>query len=409
VSADAGSVPDRVVVVGASAGGLTTAEALRRRGYKGDITVVGNEAHLPYDRPPLSKQMLTGELEPEQLLLRPAADIDALRMDLRLGETATGVDLSARTVALAGGETVGYDALVVATGVRPRRLPDTEGVRGVHVLRTLEDAVTLKERLRPGRRLVVVGAGFIGAEAAAAARGLGLEVTLLEPAPVPLAHAVGEEVGRALTRAHRDHGVDLRTGVAVEAVLSRGGDVTGVRLTDGSEVAGQDIVVGIGSHPNTEWLQDSGLPLDDGLVCDEFSMAVPCVYGVGDVARWHNPLFGVTMRIEHRTNAAEQGLAVARNLLEPGARRPFAPVPYFWSDQYDMKIQAYGYLRGNAEVAVVEGDLGARRFIAAYRNGDHVVGIVAVNMPPKALRAWRAAIAARQAWSAAVGGTLASA
>ena len=409
MSAEVGSVPERVVVVGASAGGLATAEALRRLGYRGDVTIVGSESHFPYDRPPLSKQILTGELDPDRLLLRPRADIDALGVDLRLGETATGVDLRKRRVTLAGGATVGYDALVVATGVRPRRLPGTEGVRGVHVLRTLEDALTLKVRLRPGRRLVVVGAGFIGAEVTAAARGLGLQVTVLEPAPVPLAHALGEEVGRALTTAHRDHGVDLRTGVAVEAVLNRGGEVTGVRLTDGSEVAGQDIVVGIGSHPNTEWLRDSGLLLDDGLVCDEFSMAAPRVYGVGDVARWHNPLFGVTMRIEHRTNAAEQGLAVARNLLEPGTRRPFAPVPYFWSDQYDMKIQAYGYLRGHEEVAVIDGDLGTRRFIAAYRNGDRVVGIVAVNMPPKALRAWRAAIAARQTWNTAIGGTLATA
>ena len=404
-----GSGPDRVVVVGASAGGLATAEALRRLGYEGDITLVGNEAHLPYDRPPLSKQILFGELEPEQLQLRPTGDIDSLRMSMRLGEAAIGLDLQNRTVTLDGGAMVGYDALVVATGVRPRRLRGIEGVRGVHVLRTLEDALTLKERLRPGRRLVVVGAGFIGAEAAAAARGLGLEVTMLEPAPVPLAHAVGEEVGRALSGAHRDHGVDLRTGVAVEGVLSRGGDVTGVRLADGSEVAGEDVVVGIGSHPNTEWLRDSSLLLDNGLVCDEFSMAAPGVYGVGDVARWHNPLFGVAMRIEHRTNAAEQGLAVARNLLNPGARRPFAPVPYFWSDQYDMKIQAYGYLRGHQEVAIVDGDLSTRRFIAAYRGGDHLVAVVAVNTPPKTLRTWRAAIAARQTWSAAISGTLTSA
>ena len=409
MSAEVGSVGDRVVVVGASAGGLATAEALRRLGYQGDVTLVGNEPHLPYDRPPLSKKILTGELDPDQLLLRPPADIDALGVDLRLGVTATGVDLQNRIVALAGGARVGYDSLVVATGVRPRRLPGTEGVRGVHVLRTLEDALTLKERLRPGRSLVVVGAGFIGAEAAAAARGLGLEVTLLEPAPVPLAHAVGEEVGRALTRAHRDHDVDLRTGVAVENVLSHDGEVTGVRLTDGSEVAAQDVVVGIGSHPNTEWLSDSGLLLDDGVVCDEFSMAAPGVYGVGDVARWHNPLFGAAMRIEHRTNAAEQGLAVARNLLEPGARRPFAPVPYFWSDQYDMKIQAYGYLHGHDEVAVVDGDLASRRFIAAYRNGSHLVGALSVNMPPKTLRTWRAAVATRQRWTAATSGTLTSA
>ncbi|HEY0448788.1 NAD(P)/FAD-dependent oxidoreductase [Actinophytocola sp.] len=407
MTAGIGSVPDRVVVVGASAGGFATAESLRRLGYAGEVTVVGNEPRLPYDRPPLSKRILTGELDPDQLLLRRPADVEALGLDLRLGETATGVDLPGRAVTLAGGTTVGYDALVVATGVRPRRLPGTEGVRGVHVLRTLEDALTLKERLRPGRRLVVVGAGFIGAEAAAAARGLGLAVTMIEPAPVPLAHAVGAEVGRALTRAHRDHGVELRTGITVEGVLSRGGEVTGVRLSDGSEVAAQDVVVGIGSRPNTEWLADSGLPLDDGLVCDEFSMAAPRVYAVGDVARWHNPLFGATMRIEHRTNAAEQGLAVARNLL--GARRPFAPVPYFWSDQYDLKIQAYGYLRGHTEVAIVDGDLDARRFVAAYRNGEHVVGVVAVNTPPKTLRPWRAAIAARRSWRSAVDSTRASA
>ncbi|MFF7601941.1 NAD(P)/FAD-dependent oxidoreductase [Streptomyces mirabilis] len=405
MSAGAGSVPEQILVVGASAGGLATAEALRRLGYGGHITLVGDESHLPYDRPPLSKQVLTGELGADQLLIRRPTDIDALGLELRLGEAAAGLDVMGRSVTLAGGTALGYDALVVATGVRPRRLPGTQGARGVHVVRTLEDAFTLKDRLRRGRRLVVVGAGFIGAEATAAARGLGLEVTLLEPAPVPLAHALGEQVGQMLTRAHRDHGVDLRTGVAVEAVLSHDGAVTGVRLTDGSEVAAQDIVVGIGSLPNTEWLQDSGLLLDNGLVCDEFSQAARDIYGVGDVARWHNPLFESMMRIEHRTNAAEQGLAVARNLLHPEARRPFAPVPYFWSDQYDMKIQAYGFLRGHGEVAVVHGDLAARSFIAAYRSGERLVGVVAVNVPPKTLRPWRAAIAARQAWHTAVNGT----
>jgi NADPH-dependent 2,4-dienoyl-CoA reductase/sulfur reductase-like enzyme len=409
VPAEVGSVPNRVVVVGASAGGLATVEALRRFGYPGAITLVGSESQAPYDRPPLSKQILSGHLDPARILLRSSADIDALGVELRLGETAIGVDLSGRTVTLADGASLGYDALVVATGVRPRRLPGTEALHGLHVLRTLEDALTLRRRLRSGRRLVVVGAGFIGAEVAATARGLGLHVTMLEPAPVPLAQALGAEVGEALTQAHRDHGVDLRTGVAVEGVCGSAGEVVGVRLTDGSEVAGEDVVVGIGSQPNTEWLQDSGLTLDDGLVCDEFSMAAPGVYGVGDVARWHNPLFDVTMRIEHRTNAAEQGLAVARNLVEPGARRAFAPVPYFWSDQYDLKIQAYGHLRGHEEVAVVDGDLSARRFVAAYRSGDRLVGVVAVNTPPKELRAWRSAIAASQAWGAAVGGTPSSA
>jgi NADPH-dependent 2,4-dienoyl-CoA reductase/sulfur reductase-like enzyme len=281
----------------------------------------------------------------------------------------------------------------VATGVRPRRLPG----EGAHVLRTFTDALALRGRLGPGRRLAVVGAGFLGAEAAAVARGMGAEVTLLEPAPVPLAHAVGEEVGRVLSGAHLDNGVDLRTGVTVAEAT---GD--GVRLADGELIEADEVLVAIGSLPNTEWLADSGLETTDGLVCDEYCAAAPDVYAAGDVARWHNPLFGVPMRIEHRTNAAEQGMAAARNLLHPQARKPFAPVPYFWSDQYDMKIQAYGYLRGHDEAAVVEGDLGERRFVAAYRTGDRLSGALAVGMPPKAIHRWRQAIAARTSWSEAV-------
>jgi NADPH-dependent 2,4-dienoyl-CoA reductase/sulfur reductase-like enzyme len=395
---------DRIVIVGASAGGLATAETLRRQGYADIVTLIGAEPHLPYDRPPLSKQVLSGEWGPDRLPLRSRQDIDALGLDLRLGVAAAGVNAQDRIVALGNGDTVRYDALIVATGVRPRQLPGSEGVLGVHVLRTLEDAAALKERLTPGRRLVMVGAGFIGAEAAAAARGLGLEVTMLEPAPVPLAHALGEEIGRTLTRAHHDHGVDLRTGVTVREIVSSRGQVTGAGLADGTFVPTDDVVVGIGTLPNTEWLQGTGLELDDGLVCDQFSQAAPGVYGVGDVARWYNPLFGTHMRIEHRTNAAEQGMAVARNVLAPDAQRPFAPVPYFWSDQYDMKIQAHGYLRGHDEVAVVDGDLASGRFIAAYRTGDRLAGALSVGMPPKAIRAWRAAIAARQEWPAAVGG-----
>jgi NADPH-dependent 2,4-dienoyl-CoA reductase/sulfur reductase-like enzyme len=297
-------------------------------------------------------------------------------------------------VLLADGPPVPYDGLIVATGVRPRSLPG----EGAHVLRTLDNALTLRDRLGPGRRLVIVGAGFLGAEAAAVARGLGAEVTLLEPAPVPLAHAVGEEVGRVLSSADLDHGVDLRTGVTVSEVTD-----DGVRLADGEPVDADEVLVAIGSLPNTEWLAGSGLKVADGLVCDEYSAAAPGVYGAGDVARWHNPLFGVPMRIEHRTNAAEQGMAAARNLLNPEARKPFAPVPYFWSDQYDMKIQAFGYLRGHDEVAVVEGNLRERRFVVAHRTGDRLTGALAVGMPPKAIRPWRQAIATRASWTASTG------
>ncbi|MEU1806827.1 FAD-dependent oxidoreductase [Streptomyces sp. NPDC019937] len=386
----------RVVVVGASAAGLAAAETLRRTGYDGTVTLVGDEPHAPYDRPPLSKQILGGEWDAGRLPLRGRDELDALGLDLRLGVAATGLDPAGRTVALADGAEVPYDGLVVATGVRPRRLP---GDGGAHVLRTLDDALGLRDRLTAGTRLVVVGAGFLGAEAAAVARGLGAEVTLLEPAPVPLAPAVGEEVGRVLSRAHLDHGVDLRTGVTVTEVT---GD--GVRLADGGRVAADEVLVAVGSVPNTEWLEGSGLAVGNGLECDEFSAAAPGVYGAGDVACWHNPLFGTAMRIEHRTNATEQGVAAARNLLAPGpeARRPYQPVPYFWSDQYGMRIQAYGHLRGHEEVAVVEGSLeeGAEgAFLAAYRRGDRLTGVLAVGMSPRVLREWRRSIAAGARWA----------
>ncbi|MDC0771435.1 NAD(P)/FAD-dependent oxidoreductase [Streptomyces sp. HD] len=384
----------RIVVVGASAAGLAAAETLRREGYDGTLTLVGDEPLAPYDRPPLSKQLLAAEWEPERLALRTPDDLAGLDLDLRLGVAATGLELTERTVRLADGAAVPYDALIVATGVRPRRLPGEGG----HVLRTLDDAVRLRDRLTPGRRLVVVGAGFLGAEAAAVAWRLGCEVTLLEPAPVPLAHAVGTEVGEVLTGAHLERGVNLRCGVTVAEVTSRG-----VRLADGELVEADEVLVAVGSVPNTEWLAGSGPAVGDGVVCDEYCQAARNVYAAGDVARWYNPLFGQSMRIEHRTNAAEQGMAAARNLLNPEARKPFAPVPYFWSDQYDMKVQAYGYLRGHDEVAVVEGDLAERKFVAAYRTGDRLTGALAVGMPPKAIRQWRQAIAIRAGWREAVG------
>jgi NADPH-dependent 2,4-dienoyl-CoA reductase/sulfur reductase-like enzyme len=377
----------RVVIVGASAAGLAAAETLRREGHTGTITLIGDEPAAPYDRPPLSKEILSGAWSPDRLPLRTEADLDALGLDTRYGLEAIGVNVAERTVLLADGTEVPYDGLIVATGVRPRRLPGTPA----HVLRTVHDAVALKDRLGPGRTLAVVGAGFLGAEAASVAAGLGTQVTLLEPAPVPLAHAVGEDVGRVLAQVHVDHAVDLRTGTGVSEVVP-----DGVRLSDGSLVEAETVLVAVGSRPNTEWLTGSGLTLDDGLVCDEFCAAAPGVYGAGDVARWHNPLFRTSMRIEHRTNAAEQGMAAARNLL--GAQRPFAPVPYFWSDQYDMKIRAYGYLRGHDEIRIAEGSLEKPKFTAVYRTGDRLTGVLAVGVPPRSIRPWQQAIAARSPW-----------
>jgi len=395
----------RVVIVGASISGLATAEALRRNGHEGPIALVGAEPEAPYDRPPLSKQVLTGQWEPKELDLRSPAELDALELDLRLGVRATGLDISRRTVSLGDGATLDYDALVVATGVRARRLPGTERIIGVHTLRTLSDALALKERLCPGRRLVIVGAGFVGAEVAAAAHGLGVEVTLLEAGPVPLALAVGEAAGRFLTDVHHEHGVLVRVGASVREVVQERGQVTGVRLADGAVLPADDVLVAIGSIANTEWLADSGLSVQDGLVCDEYSAAAPGVYGVGDVARWHNPLFDTAMRVEHRTNAAEQGMAVARNLLNPEARRPFAPVPYFWSDQYDVKVQAYGHLRDHDEALVLETTTEGPQLLVAYRKADRLVGVLAAGASPKILRAWRAVIADRAPWAAALNRT----
>ncbi|MEU6782760.1 FAD-dependent oxidoreductase [Nonomuraea angiospora] len=391
---------NRVVIVGASAGGLAAAESLRRAGFEGVITLVGDEPRPPYDRPPLSKQLLSGRWAPAKLALRPAADLDALGLELRLGLPATGLNPSRRHVMLADDTRVPYDTVIIATGVRARRLPGTDGLAGVHTLRTLPDALALKERLRPGRHLLIVGAGFVGAEVAATARALGVRVTLLESGPVPLGQAVGEEAGRFLTRLHHEHGVAVHTGAMVTEILGAEGAVTGVRLADATVLPADDVLVAVGSAPNTEWLAGSGLAVDDGLVCDEFCSAAENVYGVGDVARWHNPLFGTAMRIEHRTNAAEQGMSVARNLL--GEPRPFAPVPYFWSDQYDAKIQAYGHLRDHDEALVMDSDLSRRQLLVAYRKGDRVAGVLAVGKSPKILRAWRSLIAAGSPWTAAL-------
>jgi NADPH-dependent 2,4-dienoyl-CoA reductase/sulfur reductase-like enzyme len=208
---------------------------------------------------------------------------------------------------------------------------------------------------------------------------------------------VGEEVGRVLSAAHLEHGVDLRTGVIVTEVTE-----DGVRLAGGELVDADEVLVAIGCVPNTGWLEGGGLKVADGLVCDQFCAAGPGVYGAGDVARWYNPLFGTSMRVEHRTNAAEQGMTAAYNLLHPRARRPFAPLPYFWSDQYDMRVQAFGHLRGHDEIVVVEGELSERRFLAVYRTGDRLAGALAVGMPPKAMRPWRQAIATGTSWHEAI-------
>ncbi|MGC4943622.1 NAD(P)/FAD-dependent oxidoreductase [Kribbella sp. DT2] len=388
-----------VVVVGASAAGLAAAEGLRSKGYDGRLTLIGEERRPPYDRPPLSKQVLSGAWEPERVVLRDEAAISRLDADLRLGQTAVGLDTARRTVRLASseattkeGDQLEFDGLVIATGVRPRRLPGSD-LAGVHTVRTLDDAVALRAALQRGPKVVVVGAGFLGSEIAAAARGRWLDVTLVDPHPAPLQRQFGADVGELVGRTHRDHGVRLRMNTGVSRFVSADGRVTGVELNDRTVLDADVVVVAVGSNPATEWLADSGLSLQNGVECDTTCRAAPGIYAAGDVASWHNPRFDRRMRIEHRLNAAEQGAAVAANLL--GADQPFAPVPYFWSDQYDVRLQAYGIFPPDATTTVVHGDPAERRFATAYVEQDTVVGVLGWNCPPRELRALRQLVADR--------------
>ncbi|MCR6482833.1 NAD(P)/FAD-dependent oxidoreductase [Amycolatopsis sp. OK19-0408] len=380
-----------VVVAGASAAGLTTAENLRKRGYAGKLTLVGAEPHLPYDRPPLSKQILAGTWAPERVRLREPDVLAGLDATLLLGHRATGLDLATRRISLDDGTRLGFDTLVVATGVTPRSLPGAD-LDGVHRLRILDDALALRAGLLAGPKVVVVGAGFLGAEVAAVARAMGLDVTLLDPLPVPMRRQFGDRIGELVGRLHRDHGTRLRCGTGVARFLGRGGRVVGVELADGSTVDADLVLVAVGSIPATGWLKGSGLPLGDGVECDEYGQAAPGVYAAGDVASWPNGHFGVRLRLEHRMNATEQGMAVAAAIV--GEAKPFAPVPYFWSDQYDTKIQAYGIFPEDARVSVLDGTFEDRKFVAAYLRDDTVVGVLGWN-DPRGTRAARKLVADR--------------
>jgi 3-phenylpropionate/trans-cinnamate dioxygenase ferredoxin reductase subunit len=391
---------DTIVVVGAALAGLRAAEELRVAGYGGRLVMVGAEPHRPYDRPPLSKQLLAGEWEPEQTALRVQPD-DDLDLDWRLGCRAAALDVAERAVILGHGERVHFSGAVLATGAIPRTLPDTPPLAGIHVLRTLDDCLALRAELEHNPRVVVVGAGFIGAEVAATCRGRGLDVTVLEALPSPMVRGLGPLLGDALGALHRDHGVDLRlrTGVAGFEGSTR---VERVLLGDGATIPADVVVVGIGVRPATDWLEGSGLTIEDGVVCDETCLAAPGIVAAGDVARWPNPLFdGESMRLEHWTNAAEQGIYAARRLLAPDAVAPFAPVPFVWSDQYDIKIQVAGRVRGDDCIEIVDGAIDERRFVAAVGREGRLVGAVAFNRP-RVLMQYRRLIAERCSFDDAV-------
>ena len=390
-----------VGVVGTSLAGLRAIEALRRDGYDGRIVAIGAEQHLPYDRPPLSKELLAGTSEPADIVLRKQG-VDDLEVDWLLGNAASSLDLNGRAVVLGDGSRVEFDGLVLATGSTPRRLPNQPEIPGVFVLRTLDDALALRASLDAQPKVVVIGAGFIGAEVAATCRGRGLDVTVLEALPQPMVRGLGPELGAVIADLHRDHGVDLRTGVQVEAIE---GDarVDRVRLGDGSTIDADVVVVGVGVVPNTDWLAGSGLAIDNGIVCDATCLAAPGVVAAGDVARWPNPLFDdQLMRLEHWTNATEQGVHAAKRLLaNDDDAAPFAPVPFVWSDQYDRKIQTVGVVSADAEVHVAHGSYAERQFVSLFGRSGRLVGALGFNRPRQVMQ-YRKLIAERATWEAAL-------
>jgi NADPH-dependent 2,4-dienoyl-CoA reductase/sulfur reductase-like enzyme len=362
---------------------VRSAQALRREGFTGRLTLIGAERHPPYDRPPLSKQFLAGTWDTARIGLR--LDAKETDVNLQLGVEAESLDLPGRRVVLRGGDAIGFDGLVVATGSTPRTFPGPQP-EGVYVLRTLDDSVALKAELERRPRLVVIGGGFIGSEVAATARGLGIDVTIIEALELPLLRVLGPELAAVCADLHRHHGVALELGHGVVSLVGHP-RVEGVELTDGTVVPADVVVVGIGVVPETAWLTGSGLQLNDGVVCDRACAAVGAdgVVAAGDVARWYNPLFAREMRLEHWTNAAEQADHAAATLLRGRLQaEDFAPIPYFWSDQYDTKIQMVG-IPGD-EVVIVEGSVTERKFVAVYGRDGRTVGAIGFSLPRKLMQ-----------------------
>ncbi|WP_163567280.1 NAD(P)/FAD-dependent oxidoreductase [Fodinicola feengrottensis] len=364
-----------IVLVGAGLAGVRTAEQLRRAGHSGPITMLGAEVHPPYDRPPLSKEVLRGDRTAADVVLQDTAFFADNQVELRTGVRAIGVDTEKRLVSLENGPAVPYEELVIATGLVPRQLPAAAGLAGLHVLRTVDHSLRIRESVGSGPALIV-GAGFIGCEVAASLRALSVPVTIVDPLPAPLAGAVGETIGRLVARLHVEAGVDLRCGVGVAEILDDGaGRVSGVKLSDGTEIAAHLIVSGIGSRPAVEWLAGSAIEVANGITCDERGRtSADGVWALGDVAAWFRPALGKHVRVEHWTNAGEQASVVASDIV--GGDQPTRPpvVPYFWSDQYGLKIQALGDIDPSEEVRVLTDD--GRRFLAVYVNDGRITGAV---------------------------------
>jgi NADPH-dependent 2,4-dienoyl-CoA reductase/sulfur reductase-like enzyme len=379
-----------VIVVGASLAGWRAVEALRAEGHDGKITLVGEEEHLPYDRPPLSKQVLAGTWPPEKVVLADRKRSSELRVHEVLGRRAVRLDAAGRLIELDDGTDLTGDGLVLATGATPRHLPGTEGLNqrdGLFTLRTLDDSLALRRAVTAVEscRLVVIGAGFIGAEVASTCAGLGCRVTVVEAMEIPLSNVLGPLIGAHCGSLHGAHGIDLRTGAGVASVGKTPSGLA-VELAGGDVLDADVVVVGIGVVPAVTWLEDSGLTLDNGVVCDDRLFAADGIVAAGDMARWTWRHDGADepIRIEHWQVAAEAGAAAARSLL--AGRRdaaPFTPIPYFWSDQFGIRFQVLGNPGGTDEVVIVDGSLEEGKFVALFGRAGRLRAVMAIGRPRK--------------------------
>jgi 3-phenylpropionate/trans-cinnamate dioxygenase ferredoxin reductase subunit len=381
-----------IVIVGGGAAALAAAEELRERNYEGALTIIGEERGEPYDRPPLSKQVLAGTWEPERATLYSQSRIHDLEATILSGVKANAIDSREHTISADFDREVHFDAAILATGVRPRTLPINQ-VRGVQVLRTMEDALMLQKRLRRDAHLLVVGAGFLGLEVAATAKSMGCTVTVVEPMLHPLSDRLGDLAASRLLQLHRDNGVTILVGVSVQSIAeathagnnqferdAESSESVGiVLLSDGRSLAADTVIVAIGCSPNTEWIGDTAINLDDGIVCDQYCCATADVWAAGDVARWTHRGLGRSLRIEHRMNATEHGRAAARNLL--GAREPYVPTPFFWTDHFTTKVHVMGIIPSDAEMKTVHGDIHGDSFVVLFQSEGRSVGALSWNAP----------------------------
>jgi 3-phenylpropionate/trans-cinnamate dioxygenase ferredoxin reductase subunit len=370
------------VIVGASVAGAQAATALRENGFEGQLVLVGEEEVLPYERPPLSKEYLLGKKPAEKAYVHPAEFYTENRIELRLGVRVTSIDPAARDIEFDGGERLHYDALLLATGssVVPLNVPGAE-LSGVHYLRTLPDSTSLRSAIEGGGQVVIVGGGWIGLEVASAARSYGAEVVLIEPQAAPLLTVLGPELGSFYAQLHRDHGVDLRLGVGVSALLGEGGAVTAVVTSDGTEVPADVVVVGVGIRPRVELAEAAGLAVDDGILVDAYlRTSDPDIYAAGDVANAENPQLGHRVRVQHWANANDQGKA-AGAAMAGKLDEPFAKVPYFFSDQYDVGMEYSGLVKvGEYDHLVFRGDPATREFCAFWLKDAVVLAGMNVNV-----------------------------